>query len=142
MNDFTPDELETVTRSIATTDLWTGHCYESEFDDNPVPLDELLNVDDLPADVMADLRTLAEDFIAYAREDDRTSAALDTYLGTLTLDRLGHDISLTTCGHGAGFWDRDLGDAGEALTDVARAFRREGLSGYRDDDGNVIVTSA
>ena len=142
MNDFTPDELETVTRSLATTDLWTGYCYESEFDDNPAPLDGLLNVDDLPADVMADLRTLVEDFIDYAREDDRTSAALDTYLNTLTLDRLGHDISLTTCGHGAGFWDRDLGDAGEALTDVARTFRREGLSGYRDDNGNVVVTSA
>ena len=142
MNDFTPDELETVTRSLATTDLWTGHYYESELDDNPTPLDYLLNVDDLPTDVMADLRTLATDFIAYARKDDRTSAALDTYLGTFTFDQLGHDIALTTCGHGAGFWDRGLGDAGTALTDVARTFRREGLSGYRDDDGNVVVTSA
>ena len=141
MKDFTPDELEIVTRSLAATDLWTGYCYESDLDDNPIPLDELLHVDDLSADVMVDLRTLAADFIDYAREDDRTSAALDTYLGTFTLNHLGHDISLTTCGHGAGFWDRGLGDAGEALTDVARAFRREGLTGYRDDDGNVVVTS-
>ena len=141
MTDFTPDELEIVTRSLAATDLWTRHYYESELEDY-VSLDNLLDVDDLPADVMADLRSLATDFIAYAREDDRTSEALNTYLGTFTLDQLGHDISLTTCGHGAGFCDRGLGDAGEALTDVARTFRREGLTGYRDDYGNVVVTSA
>lgn len=28
----------------------------------------------------------------------------------------GHDLRYTTGGHGAGFWDRDLGDLGERLT--------------------------
>ena len=142
MHDFTDDEIETVTRSLAEADLWTGHCYESELGDDAAPLDGIVDVDDLPADVMADLRTLVTDFIAYAREEGRTSDALDAYLGRFTLDQLGHDISLTTRGHGAGFWDRGMGAAGEALTDAARTFRREGLIGFCDAAGNIVVMSA
>ncbi len=31
-------------------------------------------------------------------------------------EHIGHDFWLTRCGHGAGFWDRGLGDAGDILT--------------------------
>lgn len=34
----------------------------------------------------------------------------------------GHDFWLTRNGHGAGFWDRGLGDLGERLSDAARAY--------------------
>lgn len=34
-------------------------------------------------------------------------------------DCAGHDFYLTRCGHGTGFWDRDLGDIGDKLTDAA-----------------------
>jgi len=34
----------------------------------------------------------------------------------------GHDLWLTAAGHGAGYWDRGLGDVGKALTDAARKF--------------------
>lgn len=33
----------------------------------------------------------------------------------------GHDLRLTSGGHGAGFWDRGLGELGERLSDAARA---------------------
>lgn len=32
--------------------------------------------------------------------------------------RAGHDLWLTRNGHGAGFWDRDLGELGDRLTKV------------------------
>ncbi len=35
------------------------------------------------------------------------------------LDWLGHDIWLSACGHGAGFWDRGLGDLGTRLHEAA-----------------------
>ena len=38
----------------------------------------------------------------------------------LGLDQIGHDLWLTRNGHGTGFWDRDLGDLGDALADAAR----------------------
>lgn len=34
----------------------------------------------------------------------------------------GHDFWLTRGGHGAGFWDRGLGELGERLSDAARAY--------------------
>ncbi len=34
----------------------------------------------------------------------------------------GHDFWLTRNGHGAGFWDRGLGELGERLSEVARAY--------------------
>ena len=34
----------------------------------------------------------------------------------------GQDFWLTRSGHGAGFWDRGLGDLGERLSDAARAY--------------------
>jgi hypothetical protein len=34
-------------------------------------------------------------------------------------EMLGHDLWLTRNGHGVGFWDRDLGDLGDLLTDLA-----------------------
>lgn len=47
----------------------------------------------------------------------------------------GHDFWLTRNGHGAGFWDRGLGDIGEALSEKARAFREFNL--YVGDDGKI-----
>lgn len=46
--------------------------------------------------------------------------------GTGPLDGIesyaGHDFWLTRVGHGAGFWDRGLGDLGERLTDASKAY--------------------
>lgn len=36
----------------------------------------------------------------------------------LTEEQAGHDLWLTRNGHGAGFWDRGLGDIGEKLNDL------------------------
>lgn len=37
------------------------------------------------------------------------------------LSHAGHDFALTRNGHGAGFWDRGLGEVGERLSAAARA---------------------
>lgn len=34
----------------------------------------------------------------------------------------GHDFALTRNGHGAGFWDRGLGEVGETLSKMAKAY--------------------
>jgi hypothetical protein len=35
-------------------------------------------------------------------------------------DQVGHDLWLTRNGHGAGFWDRGLGEVGDRLTKAAK----------------------
>ena len=52
-------------------------------------------------------------------------------------EMIGHDFWLTSQGHGAGFWDRGLGDLGDKLTDTVQGF--EGILGLyveSDDKGN------
>jgi hypothetical protein len=50
-------------------------------------------------------------------------------------DNAGHDFWLTRNGHGAGFWDRGLGDIGRQLTDMANPYGEFNL--YVGDDGLI-----
>ena len=50
-----------------------------------------------------------------------------------TIEQAGHDFALTRNGHGAGFFDRDLGDLGDRLTEYADRAGQADL--YIGDDG-------
>lgn len=47
----------------------------------------------------------------------------------------GHDFWLTRNGHGAGFWDRGLGDLGDRLTTLAQTYGE--ADPYVGDDGKI-----
>ena len=49
--------------------------------------------------------------------------------------QIGHDLWLTRNGHGAGFWDRGLGEKGEQLTTIAKSMGEKYL--YKGDDGEL-----
>ena len=49
--------------------------------------------------------------------------------------KAGHDFWLTRNGHGAGFWDRSLGDIGDELTTVTKHYGSCEL--YVGDDGLI-----
>lgn len=49
----------------------------------------------------------------------------------------GHDFALTRNHHGAGFWDRGLGDVGDKLTDLAHAYGERTL--YLTADHTIIT---
>lgn len=55
-----------------------------------------------------------------------------------TPEQAGHDFWLTRNGHGAGFWDRGLGDYGAVLTDAADAYG--GSDVYVGDDGSLYLS--
>jgi hypothetical protein len=38
-------------------------------------------------------------------------------------EQIGHDFWLTRNGHGAGFWDRGLGEIGDKLTNISHEFK-------------------
>lgn len=52
-------------------------------------------------------------------------------------EMIGHDFWLTRNGHGAGFWDRGLGERGDWLTAMAKPFGSSHL--YVNSDGKVEV---
>lgn len=52
--------------------------------------------------------------------------------------QIGHDLWLTRNGHGAGFWDRGLGEKGEILTKLASDMGPKEI--YVGDDGLVYFS--
>ncbi len=49
--------------------------------------------------------------------------------------KAGHDLWLTRCGHGTGFWDRDLHETGEKFTAMAK--KMGNLDLLKGDDGEL-----
>lgn len=58
-----------------------------------------------------------------------------TLLDGIEAGQAGHDFWLTRNHHGAGFWDRGLGEDGEKLTEIAQGFPEANL--YVGDDGKA-----
>ena len=109
--------------------LWSSVHYDAP-DADGVPMDDLVDLDDLAADTLTSLSSELNDFVS-----------LCYYLGLswdeCTDEQIGHDFWLTRNGHGAGFWDRGLGSLGEALSSAARTFGSCDL--YIGDDGNIYA---
>jgi hypothetical protein len=113
--------LDDVLTAYVKCALW------SSTDDDGEPLDGLYTVDDIAPEALADMRTDVADFVS--------SNAAD--LDGIDDGQIGRDFWLTRCGHGAGFWDRGLGDVGDRLTASAKPYGESDL--YIGDDGRVYV---
>ncbi len=83
----------------------------SSVDENCEPLD-LYSPDDIDPQTLEVMRSDCKDFI-------ESNADL---LKGLDPEQCGHDFWLTRNRHGAGFWDRGLGDVGQQLTEACRPY--------------------
>lgn len=79
------------------------------------------------------------DDVAALIETDVTAFVTDNYQvlieAGVKAGQAGHDFILTANHHGAGFWDRGLGDAGDVLTRATRGYSFE--AEFALDDGGV-----
>ena len=126
--DTTTDNAATMPRAFARFYLaYVEAALWSSTDDDGEPLDGLgLELSD---DATARMRADCLDFF---------NAQVDAYAAAgWSDDQAGHDFWLTRNGHGAGFWDRGLGEAGRALTDAAHAYGDCYL--YVGDNGEVYT---
>ncbi len=98
-----------------TTALWSSQDPDAEHDPNlGEMLDAQYSTDDVHGLVYERLSQRALDWLIANEADVRL------YLQERSESDLAHDLWLTENGHGAGFWDRGLGDLGQRLTDAAR----------------------
>lgn len=106
-------DMDEFTRGYVGCALWLS-------DENPRPGSWDHNVDKwikkLDAKSLAAMERDCADFQA-ANVDTLSHAYVTGY----TAARAGHDFWLTRNHHGAGFWDRDLGELGDVLTTAAHA---------------------
>jgi len=91
------------------------------------PMDRDYGPEDLASETLQSMRTDVLDFLEGAGSD----------LDAIDAEQAGHDFWLTRNRHGAGFWDRGLGDLGERLTAMAHPYGESFL--YVADDGLVYV---
>ena len=108
--------------------LWAGldTSREDEGGHNP-PLDENYGPGDVSDEAMTEIAGECRDF-AEANASD---------LAGIDAAQAGHDFYLTRNRHGAGFWDRGLGEIGDRLTDAAHVYGM--LEFYVGDDGALYT---
>lgn len=113
-----PAKLDAFTKQYIATAFWSSN------DDDGEPLENNYTIDDLARETLATMIADCEKFQAdnSAMIQGRESDA-------------GHDFWLTRNGHGAGFWDGDWKDHGDALTQASKKFAEIDL--YIGDNGKI-----
>lgn len=134
--------LKQFTTGYITAALW------SSVDDNGEPLDAIHAPEDLPEQTRQAMENDCRKFFEenndalweYQGNAANKLANLANVRGHTIGEHAGHDFWLTRCGHGAGFWDRGMGELGDKLSNAAEAFGNVDL--YVGDDGKVYQGSA
>ena len=84
-------------------------------------------------------RTIAQkDCTAFLEQSESILAELSNAPHFYRAEQAGTDFWLTRNGHGAGFWDRGLEEAGETLSKIAHNMRES--DAYVGDDGQMYLT--
>jgi hypothetical protein len=119
LDDFTQAYIECI--------LWAELDY-SDPDTGGDPLDENYDFFDISPEALA---TIVEDCADFqdAQADDLALVDDD--------ERSGHDFWLTRNHHGAGFWDRGLGEVGDRLTAACKIY--DSQTPYVSDDGKIYL---
>ncbi len=95
--------------------LWSST--DNSRDDGGDPLDQYEG--DIAPETLAKMESECADFQSACAADLDLAYSSETI--AYDAERAGHDFWLTRNHHGAGYWDRDLGDVGDRLTQAAHA---------------------
>ena len=114
MTTTTP-QLDEFTNAYLECALWSTN--DESTPSGGCPLDDNYSIEDIDPEMIATAVADCERF-------QRDHAAL---LEGQDLSRAGHDFWLTRNGHGAGFWDGDWGDLGDALDEACEPYKEINL---------------
>lgn len=113
--------MSAFTTSYTETALWAS------VGDDDEPLDKTFGSGQFAESAA---REIADELYDFVTQNWADLAALDP-------SQAGHDFFLTRNHHGAGFWDRGLGELGERLTKASHAYGTSEV--YEGDDGELYV---
>jgi hypothetical protein len=124
-------DFEDFLRQYAETALWSSSNDRFEEDEGASEmLDGDYGVEDIAPETMAEMRRECRDFW------EANAADIVAYaVARGDVEYAGHDFWLTRNGHGAGFWDRGLGELGDRLTAASKPYAETYLC--VGDDGQV-----
>lgn len=110
------ERLTTFMQAYVDCLLWSSTDLEG------TPLDSIYSPGDISPEGKEEILTDCKDFLRQAAKLIGTSAE--------ELSQAGHDFALTRNRHGAGFWDRGLGEVGQKLTDISHEYGEFSIDQY------------
>ena len=113
---------------IATA-LWAGVEYDEE-GNSGASLEATYSQCDIDDEVIQQIEEEVYDFLILCWEEDKDLSGIEP-------GQFGHDFYLTRNRHGAGFWDRGLGELGDWLTEMSHPYGEFDL--YVGDDGKLYA---
>lgn len=122
MNDFIRGYMECA--------LWSSTDESTPEGGNP--MDDNYGIEDIAPEAV---KQIEEDCNDFQQANTELLAEAKTIRKTYDDAHAGHDFWLTRNHHGAGFWDRGLGEVGEKLSAAAHVYGDCNL--YVGDDGKV-----
>lgn len=102
----------------------------TEINEAGEPLDGFVDEEDLAPEAVTAITEICDDFLKH------NMATLEQ--ASINAHQAGIDFLLTRNRHGAGFWDRGLGEVGKALTEASHPYGETHF--YIGDDGLVYVS--
>lgn len=115
--------IEKILHHYAVCALW------SSSDENGEPLDAAYDVSDISEETLEEMREDIIDFLS-----DNYDILVQSGQSE---EQIGHDFWLTRNRHGAGFWDRGLGEIGNQLTEASRVYGSCGM--YVGSGGKLYI---
>lgn len=122
-------KLDDFTKAYIVCALW------SSTDDEGNPLDSKFDIENINP---KDIEEIKLECLNFQKENIQLLESSHKNKG-YTLENAGHDLWLTRNGHGAGFWDRNLGEIGEQLTLKSKELKESDL--YVGDDGQLYFSN-
>ncbi|AYR00241.1 hypothetical protein PBI_PAT3_131 [Mycobacterium phage Pat3] len=139
-------DINAMVEGYLDAQLWAGLDYREEGSE-PVPYDENYSREDIAEDYVAAVRAELTEVVAnhplavrmYLAVSPTARPTYGDERKRLSNEHFGHDFYLTREHHGAGFWDRGLGELGDYLTKVAHSY---GAATELWDNGNGRLMAA
>ncbi len=114
------------TKAYIVAALWTSEEEENQ---------KLFETSNINKEVMSQIILECKNF----QQDNKELLEQAYENRTYSAERAGHDFWLTRNHHGAGFWDRGLGEVGDSLTDKAQKLKESDL--YIGDDNQLYFSN-
>lgn len=127
LHNISRNALDEIVTSYAATALWSSYDWDADPEGNGYSaLDENYDVTDISRSTLEGFENDITGFLdLLSREEvdfNGEEITAEMISSRMSWSQFGHDFWLTRNGHGAGFWDRGLGDFGEHLTKWAKTF--------------------
>lgn len=127
---FTNKDVQKFITAYLECAMWSSHAFDDEGTAQE-SLDQKYEFDDIDPESMEAAQKECVSFIEGIATTLRHAIGRNRY----TMAGAGHDFWLTRNHHGAGFWDRGLGAAGESLSRWAKSYGEKNL--IVGDDGKL-----